>query len=105
MNAGVDVEHEGVEMRALLLLDCRGGEERIHQHAFAAPDAAVDVKALRWRAHWDEPKARAPTLVAGGLIGLKFFPEKLQPRGGALLHRIGRELARRQPRMKERKRS
>ncbi len=37
-DAGVHVEHEGVEMHPPLVGDRRRGEQQIHQHRFAAPD-------------------------------------------------------------------
>src|SRR3546814_20830707 len=44
---GVDVEHEFVEMGALLALDMHRVEEQVHQHRFAATHAAPHVKAAR----------------------------------------------------------
>ena len=48
---GVDfrlcLQHEFVEMDAALAVHRDRVEEQVHQHAFAAPDAAVDVEALR----------------------------------------------------------
>ena len=45
IDAAMHLLHEGVEMHPAFRLDRRLGEEQIHQHGFAATDAAEDVKA------------------------------------------------------------
>ncbi len=44
---GVDVGHEGVEMRAAFLLNLDRAEEQVHQHRLAATDRAVNVETAR----------------------------------------------------------
>ena len=46
MDAAVDFLHEGVEMNVFLGFDRAMLEEQVHQHCFAAPDAAPHVDAL-----------------------------------------------------------
>jgi hypothetical protein len=46
-DAGVHVEHEGVEMHAALVRDRRRGEKQVHQHRLAAPDRTPQIEAAR----------------------------------------------------------
>src|SRR6185437_2842342 len=93
------------EMDTPLLLQRQAGEERIHQHRFAAADAAMDVKPFRrLRRGLAEADAREETAAIGGPVIFQLLPEALQPLRRAFLVPIGIELARGEPRIEERER-
>ena len=46
-NAAIDLQHEFMEMHASLFIDTQSFDEEIHEHGFAATDAAPHVDALR----------------------------------------------------------
>jgi hypothetical protein len=87
----VDVEHEGVEMDALLPLDLQLIVEQIHQHRLAAPDRAPQIHAAgrRWLAARNPPQQ-----AAARRRRFKFGLKLVQPVGGGTLFGIGFEFAR-----------
>jgi hypothetical protein len=78
----VDLEHEGVEMDAPLLVDRQRLVEQVHQHRLAAADAAPKVGAADWLGFAEQletgraaaqPRARAGACRAscgGQLLGV-----------------------------------
>src|SRR5690606_40910019 len=80
--------HEVMEMHAVLAHDRHAAVEEIEQKALAAPDAAVEINALRQRRTRDQAlQARAPPR----LVRDPFLVQLLQARDRALLRGIGRE--------------
>ena len=69
LQAGVDVEHEGVEMRSALRLGVDRLEGEVHQHRFSAPDAAPHVDAARRRGLAAEQAAEEPLARAAQILG------------------------------------
>jgi hypothetical protein len=84
--AGVGLEHELVEVDAPLGRDCDMLERQVHQHGFAAPDAAPQVNArgpIALRAE----QARKETAGIGDASG-----QAVERRNRALLCRIRLQL-------------
>jgi hypothetical protein len=52
--------HEGVEMHPPLGLDAGMGEEKVHQHGLAPPDAAPEIKPLLARGFGPRNRDRSP---------------------------------------------
>ncbi len=96
-DAGVHVEHEGVEMHAPLVGDRRRREKQIHQHRFAAPDRTPQIDAPRrlGRRAIAEHEARQQSAPrrAGRLIPEQRVVQKLQAGDGAKLRRVGADRA------------
>ena len=92
LDAGVHVEHEGVEMHPPLVRDRRGGEKQIHQHRLAAADRAPEIDA---RAALPAPgsprpsRASQPRRSRRPVIPTSASCSMLQPGDGAKLRRVG----------------
>ncbi len=84
--------HEGMEVDVLLgfRVDRAVGEEQVHQHGFAAPDAAPEIEALGRRflaAAQRQPGAPAGAAHLAAVFGER-VGERLQPAHGGGLDRI-----------------
>ncbi len=79
------VEHEFVEMGALLALDLNGVEEQVHQHRLAPADTAPHVEAAWWlrRLSQQFPQGRPARRSR-----FQFLLKRVQPCCGGLLVRI-----------------
>ena len=94
--AGVDVEHESVEMHAPLVGDRRRGKKQIHQHRLAAPDRTPEIDAarrLRRSLAEHEPRQQPAVRRAGRLVVEQRVMETLQAGDGAKLRPIGADRA------------
>jgi len=89
MEAPVGLLHEIVEMDALLAGHLGCGEEQIHQHGFAPPDLADDIKpagVVLDLIHRLTPQQPAEPAI-GGLLGVGVIAAQLGPKVLQMLHR------------------
>jgi hypothetical protein len=85
VQGGLNLLHEGVEMHAALGLDADMGEEQVHQHGLAPPNAAPEIQTLLSRG-FRPAEARQQALA---LRRLQLFAQLLQPEERGALHGIG----------------
>jgi len=86
----VNIQHKGMEMHTAFARQRHLREKQIHDHRFAAPDAAVKVIPLRRR------RAFAKQAAAGRCITGQRARESVERRDGFCLHSVRMQIPRRQ---------
>ena len=92
----VHLQHEFGKMHAPFPADIEAGVEQVHQHRFAAPDPAPQIKATGWRGLAAQRSPQGGTTLG---CCLQRRGEIRQPPRRRRLFRIGLELARREQRI------
>ena len=109
MNAPMRLLHEGVEMEPLLARDLGGFKKQVHEHGFAAPDLAHQIKPLRGllarrgggaaKQPAEQPGGLGCNVQGGGVIAAQRLPQSLQTLHRRSLGGIGRQFTGREARL------
>ena len=107
MNAPMRLLHEGVEMEPLLARHLGCFKKQVHEHGFAAPDLAHQIKPLRGlparrgggaaKKSAKQPGGLGCGFQGGGVITAQRLPKSLQTLHRRGLGRVGRQFAGREP--------
>jgi hypothetical protein len=107
MDAPMRLLHEGVEMQPLLARHLGCFKKQVHEHGFAAPDLAHQIKPLRGvsarrgggaaKKPAKQPGGLGGGVQGGGVITAQRLPQGLQTLHRRGLGRVGRQFATREP--------